>query len=168
MQHQAALELRANTVTGGILGGLFGGGRGGGVGGGWGSSGNGGMTPPINPVGLPGLFSGLGGLFGHFANGSDYTPPGVAWVGENGPELVDLPRGARVTSTGRSMSLVGAQAPPVSINAPINISLDARGAGPREVEALSARLDRLQASLPGMIVSTTQQAMARRIIRTAP
>ncbi|MBQ1542339.1 MAG: phage tail length tape measure family protein [Caulobacteraceae bacterium] len=155
-------------TAGGILGGLFGGGRGGGVGGGWGSSGNGGMTPPINPVGLPGLFSGLGGLFGHFANGSDYTPPGVAWVGENGPELVDLPRGARVTSTGRSMSLVGAQAPPVSINAPINISLDARGAGPREVEALSARLDRLQASLPGMIVSTTQQAMARRIIRTAP
>lgn len=32
----------------------------------------------------------------HFAAGTNYAPGGVALVGENGPELVDLPRGSKV------------------------------------------------------------------------
>lgn len=39
------------------------------------------------------LFS---GLIPKFAGGTDNAPGGAAWVGENGPEIVNLPRGAQV------------------------------------------------------------------------
>lgn len=53
---------------------------------------------------LAGLFGGggfLGGLFGggglkFFARGTNYAPGGAAIVGEEGPELVHLPRGSKV------------------------------------------------------------------------
>lgn len=53
---------------------------------------------------LAGLFGGgglLGGLFGggglgFFARGTDYAPGGAAIVGEEGPEMVHLPRGSKV------------------------------------------------------------------------
>jgi hypothetical protein len=41
-------------------------------------------------------FEGLGG----FARGTPYAPGGLAVVGEHGPELVDMPRGARVWPNG--------------------------------------------------------------------
>ncbi len=34
---------------------------------------------------------------GHNAQGTNYWPGGLSWVGENGPEVVNLPRGASVT-----------------------------------------------------------------------
>jgi len=40
-----------------------------------------------------GFFSGIGGL----ANGGTVTSSGLSWVGENGPELLNLPTGATVT-----------------------------------------------------------------------
>lgn len=46
--------------------------------------------------GVPGVgFSG-GGFGEHFANGTKYAPGGLAWVGEHGPELRYIPRGAQV------------------------------------------------------------------------
>lgn len=39
----------------------------------------------------------------HFARGTDYFEGGEAWVGEEGPELVTLPRGSRIRSTKDSM-----------------------------------------------------------------
>lgn len=53
----------------------------------------------------------LAGLIG-FAGGTDYAPGGLALVGEKGPELVNLPRGAQVTpnsglkSLGQSLTIV--------------------------------------------------------------
>ena len=41
---------------------------------------------------VSGLFSSIPG----FASGTSYAPGGMAWVGERGPELVGLPRGAQV------------------------------------------------------------------------
>lgn len=38
----------------------------------------------------------------YYASGTDYAPGGKAWVGENGPELLELPRGSRVLSTEES------------------------------------------------------------------
>jgi hypothetical protein len=38
------------------------------------------------------LFAGIG----HNAGGTDNWPGGLSWVGENGPEVVNLPRGAQV------------------------------------------------------------------------
>ena len=44
------------------------------------------------------LAGGGGSLFSApgFAGGTDFAPGGMAWVGEEGPELVNLPRGAQV------------------------------------------------------------------------
>ena len=41
------------------------------------------------------LIAGIGHLFG-FAGGTDFAPGGLSVVGERGPELVNLPRGAQV------------------------------------------------------------------------
>jgi len=47
-----------------------------------------------------GILSSIGGLIGikipGFAKGTNFAPGGPALVGEDGPEIVDLPRGARV------------------------------------------------------------------------
>ncbi|MGO4836880.1 hypothetical protein AB4144_32005, partial [Rhizobiaceae sp. 2RAB30] len=46
--------------------------------------------------GIGGLLGGLLGGIPGFAKGTNFAPGGVAMVGERGPELVNLPRGARV------------------------------------------------------------------------
>ena len=46
-----------------------------------------------------GLSKAIAPIFGPvpgFANGTNYAPGGMAWVGERGPELVNLPRGSQV------------------------------------------------------------------------
>jgi hypothetical protein len=47
------------------------------------------------------LGAGLG-VVGGFASGTDFAPGGLAWVGEKGPELVRLPRGAQVYPAAQS------------------------------------------------------------------
>lgn len=62
-----------------------------------------------------------------FANGTVNAPGGMAWVGERGPELVNLPRGSQVIPAHRAQSMGGGG---------INISVDARGsADPAAVRA---------------------------------
>ncbi|WCK73130.1 tail length tape measure protein [Agrobacterium tumefaciens] len=74
-----------------------------------------------------GLFSWLGGLFkgggsqwnlaksgkitGLFANGTSYAPGGLAVVGEQGPELLNLPQGSQVIPNGKSKQLLAPKAP---------------------------------------------------------
>lgn len=41
------------------------------------------------------------------ASGTDYWRGGLTWVGEGGPELVELPRGSRIHSNQESMQLIG-------------------------------------------------------------
>lgn len=43
----------------------------------------------------------------YYASGTDYAPGGKAWVGEHGPELLELPTGTRVTSTEESRKASG-------------------------------------------------------------
>jgi hypothetical protein len=95
------------TSPNGPLGGLFGtglsnfqgfqDGRGGGLGGLLGYGGGGGAAPSGGGGG--GLFGMLLGflpkLFG-FADGTDSAPPGYAWVGERGPEIVKFRGGEQV------------------------------------------------------------------------
>lgn len=52
-------------------------------------------------------FSGLSGILG-FANGTLSAPGGLALVGERGPELVNLPRGAQVNTAQATKSMLGA------------------------------------------------------------
>lgn len=42
-----------------------------------------------------------------YARGTNFHPGGLAWVGEQGPELVELPRGSKVHTNQKSMELVG-------------------------------------------------------------
>ena len=48
---------------------------------------------------------------GNYVNaaGTDYWRGGTTWVGENGPELVSLPRGSRIMSASESAGAVGGQ-----------------------------------------------------------
>ena len=64
--------------VGGLLGSLFGGG---------------GISMPAI---TPGVLGYTPGYTPGFASGTDYAPGGWSWVGENGPELLNLPRGSRV------------------------------------------------------------------------
>jgi phage-related tail protein len=43
----------------------------------------------------------------YYASGTDYAAGGKAWVGENGPELLELPRGSRVISAEESRKSSG-------------------------------------------------------------
>jgi len=83
-----------------------------------GTSGGGGLFGSVLS-GLGGLFGGGGGLsnassagsvfknFSKFATGTDYAPGGMAWVGERGPELVNLPRGSQVIPADKSARMGG-------------------------------------------------------------
>lgn len=48
-----------------------------------------------------------GGTVPHNARGTDYWRGGLTWVGEEGPELVNLPTGAGVTPAGKSARMGG-------------------------------------------------------------
>jgi alkylhydroperoxidase/carboxymuconolactone decarboxylase family protein YurZ len=43
-----------------------------------------------------------------FASGTDYAPGGLAWVAENGPELIRLPRGSSVTPAAQTRRMLAA------------------------------------------------------------
>lgn len=45
--------------------------------------------------------------WGRNAAGTNYWRGGMSWVGEDGPELLDLPRGSRVIPNGKSMAMAG-------------------------------------------------------------
>lgn len=51
-----------------------------------------------------------------FAGGTSNAPGGLSWVGENGPELVNLPRGARVTPAQASSAATGGGGGDLTIN----------------------------------------------------
>lgn len=88
-----ALSMAANGIFDMIFGAFMGG-----IGGGFGMGG--GMR------GISSITGSSGGFFPGFASGTNYAPGGLAWVGERGPELVNLPRGSQVYDHQRSMAMV--------------------------------------------------------------
>ncbi|MCY0146139.1 hypothetical protein OEG84_00005, partial [Hoeflea sp. G2-23] len=48
------------------------------------------------------------GGIGLYANGTDFAPGGMAIVGEQGPELVNLPRGSKVNTAGQTRGMMSA------------------------------------------------------------
>lgn len=57
---------------------------------------------------IPGyaFVKGIGRLFGWFAGGTKSAPGGLSIVGEEGPELVDLPRGSRVYTASETKNML--------------------------------------------------------------
>lgn len=86
-----ALSMAANGIFDMIFGAVMGGLTGNSLGGGWGIAGG---------FGKPGIF-GIPGM----ATGGTVAQAGLSWVGERGPELLSLPRGAQVIPNGPSMAL---------------------------------------------------------------
>ena len=86
-----ALSMAANGIFDMIFGAVMGGLGGNSLGGGWGVAGG---------FGRPGIF-GIPGM----AEGGTVTRPGLSWVGERGPELLNLPRGAQVIPNGPSLAM---------------------------------------------------------------
>jgi len=65
-------------------------------------------------VTTPGMFNPGSTKKPHFAAGTTHAPGGWSWVGERGPELVNLRRGAQVVPAGRSAAATSGQ--PIIIN----------------------------------------------------
>ncbi len=75
----------------------------------------------------PGIAGGEMGMPGTLATGTDFWRGGPTWVGERGPEIVNLPRGASVTPNHR----IGGQ----TINMTVNVLPGATQASARQAAA---------------------------------
>ncbi|HVV94830.1 MAG TPA: hypothetical protein VHD15_15570 [Hyphomicrobiales bacterium] len=129
-----------------------------------GTTSNGGVGGLIG--GLVGLFTGGGGggvgaddfgganfgnddFIGGNAGGTDYWRGGQTWVGENGPELLNLPRGSQIVPNHALAGSAGG----VTV-APV-YNIDARGSDANAAALIRNALEdnnkALRAALPGMI-----------------
>ena len=61
-----------------------------------------------------------------FANGTRFAGGGMSLVGEQGPELVDIPRGSRVYTHNETKNMMGGNT--ININIPLGASVDMRAA----------------------------------------
>ncbi|MBB4391487.1 phage tail length tape measure family protein [Bradyrhizobium sp. ERR14] len=98
-------------------------------------------------------------LFPKYAKGTDFAPGGPSIVGENGPELVNLPRGAQVIPNDVLRNGMGG-----GVSAPVTISIDARGADEAGLARVQAQLAQLEAELPGRVVATVKRARTGRML----
>lgn len=105
------------------------------------------------------IAAGIGGLFGigRNADGTENWPGGWSWVGERGPELAYMPAGAKVLSAPASQKAMGAVT--------VNVTLNANGAGPNEVQELKGMIAQMQRDLPTTIVNVTQDGFNRGLLR---
>ncbi|RWX74442.1 phage tail tape-measure protein [Neorhizobium lilium] len=71
------------------------------------------------------LLGGIGKLFG-FANGTPSAPGGLAWVGERGPEIINVPRGSQVVPNHRLGSVA-----PANSNHPEKVDINVNVSGAR-------------------------------------
>lgn len=139
----------------------FGGSGGGGFnlfslfGGGSGVNANGSITGAVGPTSIGGA-----PLVGKFASGTDFAPGGLSLVGENGPELVNLPRGAQVVPNDilRSGGMGG-----VTVHAGSSIVVQG-SADAKTLAMMRAELDRRDAMLPSRVVAAVKDAKARRVL----
>ncbi|MBR0792693.1 hypothetical protein JQ631_26770 [Bradyrhizobium manausense] len=110
-----------------------------------------------SPTMSSGLGAGTGGLsFPMFADGTDSAPGGWSIVGERGPELMNVPKGAQILPNGVS--------PGGSVMAPVTVTIDARGADEAGLARVNQQIADLKSSLPGTIVKTVTQAKKMRAL----
>lgn len=107
-------------------------------------------------LGVPGgmSFGGARAMGGPVAKGKTYL------VGEDGPELFTADRSGRIVANNDlrpAMSGMGGMS--------MTFHNDFRGADPAAVGAIQARLNRMEAELPGRVVQAYQDAKSRFVIR---
>lgn len=107
--------------------------------------------------GMPGTSSitgSSGGSFPGFASGTNYAPGGLAWVGERGPELVNLPRGSQVIPNGPSMAMAANQ----NTTSVVRIELGPDLEGRVLTQAAGQTVQIVQASEPSTVQKSTASA----------
>jgi phage-related tail protein len=75
-----------------------------------------------------------------FASGTNFAPGGLAWVGESGPELVNLPRGSQVIPNNKAGG--------VNINVSIGTLVGSNGMS-EFADIISRKLNKRYASAVG-------------------
>jgi hypothetical protein len=108
---------------------------------------------------LPGgAVLGQGGI-GHNAGGTDNWPGGLSWVGEGGPELMNVPKGAQIIPNNVAMAGGGNSGP---IN--ISMSVDLKGAnGDETIARMSAAAARAAVAQAVQITNAGMPGRQRRL-----
>jgi hypothetical protein len=104
--------------------------------------------------------AGLSHEMGHFAAGTSYAPGGLALIGEEGPELMNVPRGASITPAGDTRRLLAANDRGFGA-LHIDASIYAPGADSAKLEEVAANQRELIRTLPRRIVETFADAKVR-------
>ena len=120
---------------------------------------SGGNLPTIGS--LFGLFKGSGASAGGSAIGNNYTSAGTHLVGENGPEIVELPQGAKVMTASETRRVMGANDNGLQVRVIKGDLFDV------EVTRISAgvSVDTVASAAPAIAVGASngaQQAVAKR------
>lgn len=93
------------------------------------------------------------------ANGTDNWRGGLSWVGENGPEIMNIPKGAQIIPNDIARNMNGASGGAITY-AP---SIDARGASVEAVARLEQIMERDRASFELRTVRAIQSARRSRV-----
>ena len=101
--------------------------------------------------------TGVGGI-GHAAGGTNYAPGGMTLVGEQGPELVNLPRGSQVIPNDVTRGMMGSSGSIV-----YSPAIDARGASVDAVARLAQVLEEDRQTFTSRAVYAIQQAKRGRV-----
>ena len=97
-----------------------------------------------------------------FANGTSFAPGGLAMVGERGPELVNLPRGSRVTPASQSRGMSGGAVRVVVEEGPMfaaRVRTEAQGVAVNVTRAGLQAYDRT--ALPGRVAQINKDPRRR-------
>jgi phage-related minor tail protein len=120
--------------------------------------------------------------FGANANGTDNWRGGLTWVGEEGAELIDLPKGSKVYDHQSSVAMAAAndraamQARsaitgggngPVSVSATFAPVLTVTGGDSEEIGRLRAQLAAMEANFQSRVTAAVNDGLARRTIKVA-
>jgi hypothetical protein len=101
--------------------------------------------------------TGVGGI-GHAAGGTSFAAGGMTLVGEQGPELVNLPRGSQVIPNDATRAMMGTGGSIV-----YSPAIDARGASVEAVARLAQVLEQDRATFATRTIATIQQARRGRV-----
>jgi hypothetical protein len=146
---------KTGSFLGGLVGSIFGA-----------FGGKGGTKAPAPKVGVP------KGSFSFAATGG--SPTGLTWVGERGPELLDLPFGSRVFDAATSQAMAAkANAGAGARNVTFAPTIVAAGASQADIEAALAtaqerfmsEIRRVEGSIDGRAVGAYREARRRGYLK---